>query len=221
MTPEAPTLRIEEADYRRYTASLVAGDRKECAALVQSLVESGADLKSMYVDLFQRSMYEIGELWENNRISVAVEHLATAITQHMLTLLHARLFAGAPRGPAILVACVAGEYHQLGARIVADLCELRGWRSRFMGSDTPVASLLEAIEVHRPALLGLSVSVHANTRSLEEALNGVGSAYPQLPILVGGQAFRWGALDALGKYRNVTPVPSLDHLEEQLAAYEP
>lgn len=39
----------------------------------------------MYQDLVQRSLYEVGELWERGHVSVATEHLATAITESLLT----------------------------------------------------------------------------------------------------------------------------------------
>jgi len=36
-------------------------------------------------------MYEIGRHWERNRITVAEEHTATAITQYVLAQLYERL----------------------------------------------------------------------------------------------------------------------------------
>ncbi len=220
MNQQTPVPGIDEAAYKRYLEALLAGDRAECGVVVEDVKTSGGSLKALYVDLFQRSMYEVGELWENQKISVAVEHLATAITQRMLTLVQVGAFAGPRRDRSIIVACVADEYHQLGGRMVADLCELRGWRGHFRGTSTSVADLLKAIEQHRPTLLGLSLSIYANVAALEKALDAVTGAHPALPILVGGQAFRWGALSAAQKYPRVTNVTSLDQLEEQLAAYE-
>lgn len=220
MNERAAVPRIDGVVYERYLMALLSGERAECAEIVQKLMTSGVSLKGLYVDLFQRSMYEVGELWENQKISVAVEHLATAITQRMLTLVQAGAFAGPPRDRSIIVACVADEYHQLGGRMIADLCELRGWRGHFLGTGASVADLLKAIEQRRPTLVGLSLSLLANVSALEKALDGVNGAYPELPILVGGQAFRWGAASAAQKYRNVTNVTSLDGLEERLSAYE-
>ena len=70
---------------------------------MQELVSADTQVKHLYTDLFQRSQYRVGELWESQRISVAVEHLATAITERMLTLVHPQVFSGTARNRTINV----------------------------------------------------------------------------------------------------------------------
>lgn len=202
--------------YENYLAALLAGDRSRCTAIVQELCRAGVDLKDLYVNLFQRALYQIGELWEYERISVAVEHLATAITERLLTLVQPQLFSGPPRERVLIIACVADEYHELGARIVADFCELHGWRGHFLGANTPVVDLLQSIQQRKPRLVGLSLSLFSNLPVLLKALDMLSVEYPELPILAGGQAFRWGGLEELRKYRNVAYISSLDDLEKRI-----
>ena len=208
------------AVYERYLAALLAGDCARCTALVEELLAADVGLKDLYVHLFQRALYQVGELWEHQRVSVAVEHLATAITERLLTLVQAQLFSGATREHSIIIACVANEYHDLGGRMVADLCELQGWRGYFLGADTPLPDLLQLIEERRPTLLGLSLSIYINLPALLEALDAVTAAYPDLPILVGGQAFRWGGVEDVHGYPNVSYIASLDELEKRMLTHE-
>jgi methanogenic corrinoid protein MtbC1 len=207
---------LDESIYQQYLSALLAGERAQCASIVQGLLAADTDLKSMYVELFQRAMYQVGELWENQRISVASEHLATAITERMLSLVQPHAFAGQQRERSILVACVADEYHQLGGRMIADFCELRGWRGHFLGVDTPLPQLLLTIEEQHPTLLGLSLSLHLNLPKLITALDAITDRFPSQPILVGGQALRWGGMEAVQAYPNVTCIGSLDELDQQL-----
>lgn len=211
---------IAETTYEHYLAALLAGRREECATIVQELLSAGTGLKELYVGLFQRSQYQVGELWEHQRISVAVEHLCTAITERMLTLVQGRVFSRPAIDRRIIISCVADEYHQLGGRMIADFCEMRGWRGYFLGANTPLADLLQLIEERRPDLLGLSLSIYFNLPMLLKALDAVSGKYPELPILVGGQAFRWGAAEALQPYPNASYIASLDELEQRMAAYE-
>ena len=206
--------------YQRYLAALLAGERAECTRIVQDLVAAGVGLKELYVQLFQRALYQVGELWDHQRISVAVEHLATAVTERMLTLVQTQAFSGPPRDRTIIVACVADEYHQLGGRMIADFCELRGWRGYFLGANTPLPDLLTLIGERRPNLLGLSLSIYFNLPALLQALDAVTGRYPDLPVLVGGQAFHWGGLAAVQGYPNVSHIASLAELEERLLAHE-
>ena len=124
------------------------------------------------------------------------------------------------RDSSIIIACVGGEYHQLGGRMVADLCELQGWRGYFLGADTPLPDLLRLIEERRPTLLGLSLSIYFNLPALLQALDVVTTAYPDLPILVGGQAFRWGGVADVQGYPNVSYIASLDELEKRMLTHE-
>jgi methanogenic corrinoid protein MtbC1 len=211
---------IDDATYAHYLAALLAGDRETCAKTVQALLSAGTGLKPLYVQLLQRALYQVGELWEHEKISVAVEHLSTAITQRMLALIQAQTPKGAARNRCIIVACVADEFHQLGGRMVADYCELCGWRGYFLGANTSIADLLQLVAQRKPDLLGLSLSVYFNLPKLIEALEAVTAAYPSLPILVGGQAFRWGAQDAVQHYPNAAYMDSLEALEERMAACE-
>lgn len=212
---------IDEILYQRYLTALLAGDRAECAAIVQDVVAAGVGLKDLYVDLFQRALYEVGELWERQRISVAVEHLATAITERMLTLVQSRVLSGGPvRDRRIIIACVADEFHQLGGRMIADFCELHGWRGYFLGANVSLPALLHLIDERRPTLLGLSLTLSFNLPALLATLDAVTVRNPDLPIVVGGQAFRWGGLATLERYPMVSYIGSLDELERRMLTYE-
>ena len=211
---------IGEARYNEYRTALLGGDRAACASIVKDLDASGVGLKDIYLHLFQRSLYEVGELWERQKISVAVEHLATAITERMLTIVQPQAFGGLARNRSIIIASVADEHHQVGARMIADLCELRGWRGYFLGAGTPLPDLLGLIEEKKPDLLGMSLSIYFNLPALLRTLDAVTAAHPDLHILAGGQAFRWGGLTAIEKYPNVAYISSFEELEKRMAAYE-
>jgi MerR family transcriptional regulator, light-induced transcriptional regulator len=213
---------ITEAIYEQYLAALLQGDRPGCSRIVQDRNSAGAEVKDLYLNLFQRSLYQVGDLWEQHRISVAVEHLATAITERVMTIVQPQLFSGAVRERSIIVACVADEYHQLGARMVADLAELHGWRGLLLGANTPLEGLLQMIDQHKPDLLGLSLSVLSNLPGLVRALDAVSGSFPGLPVMVGGQAFcpRWGGTALLRGYPAVRPVVTLDELERELSSDE-
>ena len=206
--------------YEHYLAALLGGEREKCAAVVNDLRTAGVPLRTLYVELFQRSLYRVGELWEHNRISVATEHLATAITERLVTLVQPQLFGGARRDRSIVVACVADEFHQLGGRMAADLFELHGWRAYFLGANTPHESLLQVIAQRRPALVGLSLSISFNLASLLAALDAVCGSWPELPVIVGGQAFRWGGAGSLSRYEQVSLVGSVDELEAIAARHD-
>jgi MerR family transcriptional regulator, light-induced transcriptional regulator len=176
-----------------YLALQLAGERGAARQLIlRDGLAAGASVEDLYLRVLQPAQHRIGELWQHNQITVAREHLATAVTGSVV----AELAAAAPRAPtteySALVACVEGELHDLGARMVADLLELDGFVVRFLGANVPTDSLLEMLQAERPRLLVLSATMSERLSQLREAITGVRRlGGGQLPVFVGGQALAW------------------------------
>lgn len=175
-----------------YLAALRAGDRRAALAVVDAARAAGLDLATLYLEVFQPSLREIGRLWQDNQISVAEEHLATAVTQIAM----ARLYDGfcgttLPNGRTLLAACAATERHEVGLRMVCDLLELEGWDARYLGAAVPEDSLVGMVLSRQPDAVALSASIAPHLPQLRALIRAVrvacGKAAPF--IIVGGRPF--------------------------------
>lgn len=207
---------MTEEFYLAYLDALLIGDHRTCRSAVRELLDQNISMHELYVHLFQRSLYAVGELWERNEISVATEHLATAVTERVMAEAYPKLFSQSYSGHAALVACPADEFHQIGAQMVADVFELNGWHGYFLGASTPMRDLLALIADKQPELLAFSISVSFNFSVLERAIRDIRLEHATLPILVGGQAFRWGGKEILDSFDHVQYLASLYDLEKML-----
>ena len=207
---------ISESLYTTYLKELLAGNRKICSDIVQDLLDREIELKKLYSQLFQRSLYQVGKLWEMNKISVANEHLATAITEHLMTLVYPTLFAIEHIGRKAVVSCSANEYHQVGGRMVADLLEINGWDSYFLGANISKETLAQFIQDKQPDVVGLSLSFLSNLDRLKTTIEAIKADFPNMDMLVGGQAFRWGGIDVIKKYPGTEYIQTLDELEKHI-----
>jgi len=178
---------------RRYLSAQLAGRRDEGLRIIlDDGLRAGAGVPDLQLGVIQAAQEEIGRLWQENRCSIAQEHVATAISQ--LALAH--LYQHLPRVPAtgkhVLLACVEGELHDLGARIASDFLEMAGFQVTFAGANTPVDSLIALARAAKPDLLALSVSLSfhmpALRRTIARARAELGA---DLPIAVGGAAIAW------------------------------
>lgn len=208
---------VGEHEYAEFLDGLLAADRVRCTALAARLLDSPAALKDVYVHLFQRALYEVGALWEAQRISVATEHVATAIVEHAMALAYPRLFASPRTGRGAVIGCGANEYHQVGGRMVADVFELHGWDGWFAGANVPDGEFLALIAAKKPDVVGLSLSLETSLPEFVRQVAAVRDAHPGLPLLVGGQAFRNGLPAALAPF-GVQHLAGLDELERWIAA---
>ncbi len=142
-----------------YLRLLLQGERRLASSLILDAVEAGARVKDIYVHVFQRTQREIGRLWQMNRLTVAQEHYCTAATQLIMSQLYPQVFAAERIGHRAVVACVGGELHELGARMVADFFEMEGWDAYYLGANTPADSVLRTLEEREAEVLAISATM--------------------------------------------------------------
>jgi methanogenic corrinoid protein MtbC1 len=174
----------------RYLRAQLAGDRREALRLV---VEEGLrehSVVALQSQVIREAQHEIGRLWQMNLVSIAQEHMATAISHLTLAALFERAPLKKPVEKKVLLACIEGEYHDLPARLVSDLLELEGYEVRFLGANVPHADLCDMIRDEKPDLIGLSVTMSFNLASLREAVSRI-RVVSASPIIVGGHALAW------------------------------
>lgn len=187
-----PVAHIETAqDLRdRYLQAQLVGDRREAVRLL--LDEGiGAGLAADDIrEVVRGAQEQIGDLWQANEISVAQEHMATAISQLVLSHLYERQSAAASNGRSVIVACVEGEQHEFPARLAADALDLAGYEVRYLGADVPTESAVEMVSREEPDAVVLSFTLAAHLEAAVEAVSGarrVGEAFARRPfVAVGG-----------------------------------
>ncbi|HEX2209414.1 MAG TPA: cobalamin-dependent protein [Longimicrobium sp.] len=176
----------------RYLAAIRRGSRREALAVVDDALAGGLPVRALYLEVFQPAMHEVGRLWQENRITVADEHLATAITQMAMSRLYETLFGDrVDTGPLLLAACADDERHELGLRMICDLLELEGWDTVFLGASVPVGDLVAMVRERRPAVVALSAAITPHLPRVREAVDAIRAALPRggPVIAIGGRAF--------------------------------
>jgi methanogenic corrinoid protein MtbC1 len=71
----------------RYLDFLLRGQRQAALELVQDAIRTGTGIREIWLRVFQDSQYEVGRLWQSNKISIAQEHYCTAATQMIMAQL--------------------------------------------------------------------------------------------------------------------------------------
>lgn len=173
-----------------YLKALRLGNANAAAELIhQASGDMGID--ALYLDVFQPVMYEVGRLWEHNEMSVADEHFCTAVTQTIMAQLYPRVFRTPRNGRRMIGACISGEQHEIGIRMVCDFFQLRGWDTCYLGAQMPVDSLLRMIEKRQPELVALSATLMNHVDEVEQTIRAIRRACGKqgLRIMVGGQPF--------------------------------
>lgn len=180
---------VEEA--RAYLDLLLAGKRKQAAGLIEELAENGQSIKDIYEHIFQKTQYEVGALWQSNKISVAHEHYCTAATQLIMSGLYPRIFSMQKTGKKLVACSVSGELHEIGIRMVSDFFEMEGWDTHYLGANMPDDNLVKSLKEYNPDILAISVTLPLHIDKAAELIKKVRDDIQadKIKIMIGGYPF--------------------------------
>ena len=125
---------------------VLEADRPACSQYVSHILEQKNTVADIYESLFMPTLYEVGTLWEKNQISVSDEHLATSVIESLMNELYPNIISDKRTNRKAVVACTENELHQIGVKMVADIFELNGWDTYFLGSNVPTNELVKFID---------------------------------------------------------------------------
>jgi methanogenic corrinoid protein MtbC1 len=199
-----------------FLEQLLKGNRSACSAIAHQFLSQNQSIKDLYEQVFKVALYEVGRLWETNKITVATEHLATAITEGILNELFEQIVSGKSYNKKVVVACVEKEQHQVGIKMVADVFEMKGWESFFLGTGISTSDLVRFIGDVQPDLLAISLSVYFNYSYLVNMLETIRAEFPTLQILLGGQAFTHIDDTSFSRFGNIVILTDLYLLEKYI-----
>lgn len=174
-----------------FLSLLLHGDTHGCLKLAEQSINTTEELKHFYLKVVWPSMTKIGQLWELNQISVAEEHLSTAIVGRVMAALYLRFAQFTVTRGTVVVSAGPNEFHEIGARMVADFMEMAGWDVVYLGANTPTVELLECIKKHTAFAVALSVATVFNIDNANQTIKVLKEDMEtsNCKILIGGLAF--------------------------------
>ncbi len=211
---------VIERELPQFIDDLLAGQRASCSSRVRELIAAGVDVQTIYEKLFRDALYEVGRLWESGQTTVAAEHQATAIVEYLLAQLSAHRPETEQVGRSAVVSASLSEFHQVGARIVADTLELRGWQVHFVGAGAPEDALLKTVASVAPDLVALSVSLTSNLERLWPLVDRIRALSPKPRVVVGGQAIAFADPGAFAAH-GCAALKTMDELDELVRRWPP
>lgn len=205
---------IKQSHFLSFFNSLIDGDKEKCITLIQSLLQDGFDLKDIYVQLFQASLYRIGKLWNHDKMSIPEEHLATQIIESLISRFSPA--GGSDPNRKVVVTCIDKEFHEIGAKMVSNVFEMEGWKTYYLGASVPTKEIIKYVKQIDPEIIALSWSLYLNLGRFLEVVDHLTRFFPTKKILVGGQALAENSDKILKKYKNVEYIDSIHSLENYL-----
>jgi DNA-binding transcriptional MerR regulator len=133
---------------------LLSAVRAYDEAAVQAVLDealAGFAVETVLRELILPTLREVGARWERGELEVGQEHFASNLVRERL--LGLGRFWGRGGGPLAILACPPGERHDIGLIAFGLLLRSHGRRILFLGADTPLSTLGQAVATTAPRLV--------------------------------------------------------------------
>jgi len=177
--------------FKQYLEHLFLGKRCEARELLFAAQDRGISASKLLRMIIWPAMDQVDKLHRGHHISLIMEHMATRINRMLADQLHALLARQPKSGQRMVVTCGPGEGEELGAQIIADLFEARGWTVWFLGSGVPNDEVLQFVGKVTPDILciyGTKPAGVPDVRRLIDLIREVGVC-TEMQIIVAGGVF--------------------------------
>ena len=169
--------------------NLTNGNLKDSVSIYETYTKT-TGLEDFYENILQPVMYEIGELWAANKLSVATEHVSSNIAHNLVNIIDDKMSKSDGKGK-ILLCTPVGEEHNLGCHILESYFKSKGYKVFNLSPSAPTESVIHFIDEAKPAIIFVSVTLEENIKAAQKMVKKIFENY-NIPIFVGGQAVKEG-----------------------------
>lgn len=168
-------------------------DRYEALRFLLDLMnEKNMTILEVYRDLLApalNSMVSTG----NENVDIWREHVRTSIIktiiENLLPYVVAQRDAKAtPKGKTVAVLCPPEEYHDVGARMAADILTINGYETIFVGANTPFRVFEAGLSSLPIDYIAISISNPYHLVSTRRIIEGIRATNKTVKIVIGGNA---------------------------------
>lgn len=180
---EESTKKSKQQLYKKLTE----GNIEECVKIYQEYTKifNQADF---FDKILKQVMYDIGEDWANNKISIATEHVASNIAQTLVKIIMDGV-TGLANKKKILICVPVGEEHHLGCDVLETYLTIKGFKVYNMGTSLPSESIISFIDNNKPDIVFISITLPDNISAGQRLVKKINDEH-NIPILIGGYAMQ-------------------------------
>ena len=179
---------ITQADTRieSLIVAMISLDEPGFIELIDSSIKE-LGLEKAFIDLFFPFLERVGILWVTGSIVPAQEHfVSNLVRQKLIAHIDARGFTERSDGKRVLLYLPEDEWHEIGILFYSYLARKHGHRVLYLGSATPLDSLIKAIQVWPAEIIVTATSSGFAGINKEVYLKELSQTFKDRLIIVSG-----------------------------------
>jgi DNA-binding transcriptional MerR regulator len=163
-------------------------DEQAANVIIGSLL-SLYPMERVCTELIIPTLWHIGTLWAEGKLTISTEHFASNFFRALLTN-RFHITPSPLQGPLVLVCSSPNETHEIAALMLALFLRQRGLRVAYLGQSIETTGLLHTVRKLHPAALCISVTIPTHISALTNLARQVHNLPSPRPLFAfGGQAF--------------------------------
>lgn len=157
---------------------------------VQDLMNEAFTIYTMdkvLIDILAPLLVQIGNMWEDGKITTAHEHFSTSILRSRIgAVMHAYPHNGIL--PKVVAVCAPGEWHELGLLIFTLYMRRKGYEVIYLGSSIKEHDIEVVIKTVNPRFLFMSCTMKYNLSNTLNLTKSLEKEFSNLVVGLGGAA---------------------------------
>lgn len=178
-------------------SAIVHGLREQAAQAAQEALQSAKGLAVINEQIIP-ALDTVGRGFEEKTVFLPQLLMSAEAAKAAFDEVKKSMPASAKKGPAVLLATVKGDIHDIGKNIVKVLLENYGYRVVDLGRDVPPEKILQTALEQDIRLVGLSALMTTTVPAMEQTARLLREKKPGCKVVVGGAVLTQEYADMIG-----------------------
>lgn len=174
--------------FKKIGEAVEDGDHDEVIELIQEALEDEESPQDILNKGLLEGMNKVGEQFKEGTVFVPEVLMSAKAVDIGMEILKPLLNAGDIRNAGKIVFCtVEGDLHDIGKKLCVMLLQGAGYEVVDLGTDVPVAKMIEAVKENKPHILAMSAMLTTTMLAMDEAASALKKeGLDQVGVMIGG-----------------------------------
>ncbi|MGN0377183.1 MAG: cobalamin-dependent protein, partial [Suilimivivens sp.] len=179
---------------------VMKGNRKQIKEHTKNAVESGTLPQDILNQMLLPAINELGILFDKGKYFLPQLIASAEAMKLSIEYLEPLLASGQEQKemPAIVIATVAGDIHDIGKNLVAMMLKNYGFRVIDLGKDVPRETIIEAAREHHAAIIALSALMTTTMQEMKHVIEYAKQQQITAKVMIGGAVITQDYADEIG-----------------------